>query len=220
MKTVSALCSFIYYFSDNIVWFSKIGFLDKFVPFSSQMTGYQIKWGWLKDNFSLAKTILELIIFTYSLYLKSKEDERLVEKLRSTCEPDMTITRKHLCFVYVRKLVILRRETRFIRVEIFIYMMRMILLTGSLKLVGHSYLHPVSMAIAGLLQAFTGVFKSMRSKKNFCKLEADDLSQFVDDDEPLGQDMKDAVRKQSSKMGRKQVIIDDKEITRMQSRGD
>jgi len=34
LKTLSATFSFIYYFTDNIVWFSKIGFFDKEVPFS------------------------------------------------------------------------------------------------------------------------------------------------------------------------------------------
>jgi len=34
LKTLSATFSFIYYFTDNIVWFSKIGFFEKIVPFS------------------------------------------------------------------------------------------------------------------------------------------------------------------------------------------
>ena len=43
----------------------------------------------------------------------------------------------HTNVYFLRKIVILRREMRFIRVEIFIYTMRMILLIASLKLVGH-----------------------------------------------------------------------------------
>jgi hypothetical protein len=75
----------------------------------------------------------------------------------------------------LRKILILRRELRFIRVEISIYLMRMILLIGNLKLVGHSYLNPIFVSICGLSQAVAVVFKSMKSKKNFFKLEIEDL---------------------------------------------
>lgn len=34
LKMISCICSFIYYFTDNIVWLSKIGFMDKTIPFS------------------------------------------------------------------------------------------------------------------------------------------------------------------------------------------
>ena len=85
------------------------------------------------------------------------------------------IVRNKLNFVYLRKILILRRELRFIRVEISIYLMRMILLIGNLKLVGHSYLNPIFVSICGLSQAVAVVFKSMKSKKNFFKLEIEDL---------------------------------------------
>ena len=49
LKTISASCSFIYYFTDNIVWLSKIGFLSKFVPLSKRLLGRDIKWGKIKD---------------------------------------------------------------------------------------------------------------------------------------------------------------------------
>ena len=39
LKTNSAICSFIYYFTDNIIWFSKIGFVSKFIPFSEKVLG-------------------------------------------------------------------------------------------------------------------------------------------------------------------------------------
>ena len=112
-----------------------------------------------------------------------KEETILLEKLENCCKGSDLITRNKICFVYLRKLLILRREARFIRVEIFIYLMRMILLISNLKLVGHTYLGPILVSIAGLLQAITVVFKSMRSKKNFCKLEIEDLKKFDDNDE-------------------------------------
>ena len=70
LKMISCICSFIYYFTDNIVWLSKIGFTDRFVPFSKRILGYPLKWGKIKDKFSLGKSILELVIYTYTYVLK------------------------------------------------------------------------------------------------------------------------------------------------------
>jgi hypothetical protein len=64
---------------------------------------------------------------------------------------------------------------RFILVEITIYCMRMILLISGLKLVGHDYLGPIFVSACGLFQATCSVFKSMKSKQNFFKLEIEDL---------------------------------------------
>ena len=75
LKIISAICSFIYYFSDNLVWFSKIGYINKFVPFSKKLYGHQVKWSLIKDAFSLAKTMLELFIYIYTYLLKVHEDQ-------------------------------------------------------------------------------------------------------------------------------------------------
>ena len=174
LKFVSSLCTFIYYFTDNIVWLSKIGYIDKYVP------GMQVKWGKIKDQFSLMKTILELIIFTYTRYLKKREFRKMKETLLSL--PNNLITKKEVSYVYLRKLVILRREIRFLSIEIFIYSMRMILLIGNLKLVGHSYLDPVLVSICALSQAWASVFKSMKSKKNFFRLEIEDIENHNKED--------------------------------------
>jgi hypothetical protein len=74
MKTTSAICSFIYYFTDNIVWLAKIGFVNKYIPFSHKLFADPVKWGYVKDQFSLLKTLLELVIYIYIYSLKVQED--------------------------------------------------------------------------------------------------------------------------------------------------
>jgi hypothetical protein len=81
MKVTSAVCSFIYYFTDNIVWLAKIGFVSKYIPLSDKVIGKSIKWGKIKDQFSLVKTILELVIYTYVHRIKTREIEELRETL-------------------------------------------------------------------------------------------------------------------------------------------
>ena len=93
---------------------------------------------------------------------------------------DQMIRRNKKCYVYLRKLVIHRREMRYIRIEIIIYLLRLILLTKGLQLKGHSYLDPVFVSGCALAMSIIVIFKSMRSKKNFYKLEADDIKDTED----------------------------------------
>lgn len=81
-------------------------------------------------------------------------------------------------------MLILRREMRYIRIEIFIYSLRLILLVSGLKLVGHSYLDPIFVSICGFIQAVTVVFKTIKSKKNFYKLEIEDLKDDEENTKP------------------------------------
>jgi hypothetical protein len=110
--------------------------------------GSELKWGKVKDLFSLLKTIFELWIYIYTIYLKYKEEAILMKKLDAF--DDQKIKKNHLSYVYLRKLVILWREIRFIIIEILIYSSRMILLTKGLKLVGHNVLDPIFVSVCGL----------------------------------------------------------------------
>mmetsp|Transcript_31961 Transcript_31961/g.23630 ORF Transcript_31961/g.23630 Transcript_31961/m.23630 type:complete len:90 (+) Transcript_31961:658-927(+) len=74
----------------------------------------------------------------------------------------------------MRKLILIRRKIRFHKLEVLIYVMRMLMLVSSLKLVGHQVLNPIFVSLCGLAQAFIGVFKSMKGKKKFFKLTIED----------------------------------------------
>ena len=165
MKTISTICSFFYYLTDNIVWLANMGYLNNKV--------FSYKWKKIKDGFSLTKTILEVIISTYTVYLKKKEERILRKKIyehsEKLVEPDTT------WYVLVRNLVISRRETVFSKVECCIYLSRMVLLTYSLKLSGHSYFNPIFISLCGLFQASCTVFKSMKGKKPFKVLTIEDV---------------------------------------------
>lgn len=75
LKIISTCCSFIYYLTDNIVYLSNLDFFSPFVPFLST----KLKWKDIKNRFSLTKTILEVIISFYSVYLKRKTEAKLNE---------------------------------------------------------------------------------------------------------------------------------------------
>lgn len=71
----------------------------------------------------------------------------------------------------------MRREAIFNRVEAVIYIMRMIMLVSSLKLMGHSILNPIFVSGCGIIQAVATVFKGMKGKKNFYKLTIEDINE-------------------------------------------
>lgn len=74
LKFCSALCSHNYYLFDNIVWFTQIGILDKFII-------SDIKWKKLKDIFSLWKTVFEIIISIYLVIIKTIKERLLIREL-------------------------------------------------------------------------------------------------------------------------------------------
>jgi len=169
LKIISTCCSFIYYFTDNIVYLSNMGFVNAFVPHTT------MKWKQIKNIFSFTKTILEIIIAIYTIYEKKKEELQISEKLQKFTEE--TLRWDSEANVLVRNLIILRREAIFNRVEALIYIMRMFMLVSSLKVVGHSILNPIFVSGCGIMQAFANVFKSMKGKKNFYKLTIEDIQE-------------------------------------------
>lgn len=72
-KLVSTFCSFIYYYTDNWLWLSNIGYTYP------TFLGYKIKR--TKNLFSLIKTVLELFISSLTVYLKLDEEKILIKKL-------------------------------------------------------------------------------------------------------------------------------------------
>jgi len=78
--------------------------------------------------------------------------------------------------MYVRDLIISLRESRFIKFDLLISACRAFMLTSSLKLVGHYYLHPIFVSMCGVTQAVVTIYKTIRSKKPFAKLTQDDVT--------------------------------------------
>jgi hypothetical protein len=62
LKIISTICSFFYYMGDNIVWLAGLGYMSPKI--------FNYKWKTIKNNFSLWKTILEVIISIFTISLK------------------------------------------------------------------------------------------------------------------------------------------------------
>ena len=63
LKIVSTACSFIYYFTDNVVWLANMGYASNKV--------FNVKWKHIKNTSSLLKTMLEVVISIYNVVTKT-----------------------------------------------------------------------------------------------------------------------------------------------------
>jgi|LakMenE01Jun11ns_1017448.scaffolds.fasta_scaffold8291641_1 hypothetical protein len=54
-------------------------------------------------------------------------------------------------YVIMRELIIKRREMRFNMIEASIYSMRFVMLVYSLKLIGHTWIDPISVSLCGVM---------------------------------------------------------------------
>ena len=73
LKIISTICSFFYYLTDNIVWLANIGYMNSKI--------FSYRWKKIKDGFSLTKTILEVVISLYTVFLKKREERILRKKI-------------------------------------------------------------------------------------------------------------------------------------------
>ena len=166
LKIVSTACSFIYYFTDNVVWLANMGYASNKV--------LNVKWKHIKNTSSLLKTMLEVVISIYNVVTKTILARKLEKKLAVFGNNKVDLDSE--VYVLARNLIILRREIRFNFVEVLIYLSRMVLLTSSLKLIGHSQLNSIFVSGCGLFQSACQVFKNMKGKKNFHKLTIEDVT--------------------------------------------
>lgn len=123
LSVFTYICSCMYYFSDNTLWF--IGILAKSGAINKS---YKKGWKYRKNVFSLSRIIAYLIILVYSLILQYKEIKK-TRDLMKKFEED------HVCSKELGSILIEgRRKERFLYLEMTISILRYIMLTSSLKL--------------------------------------------------------------------------------------
>ena len=72
--------------------------------------------------------------------------------------------------IYLRNLIILRRETFFHHIEVVIFLTRALMLFYDLKVFEQRFMNPIFISACGIVQVFSNMVKSMNAKKSFYKL--------------------------------------------------
>lgn len=143
LKIVTTCCEFIYYFTDNIVYLAKLDFVDLFVP------GTSLKWKAVRNMFSLIKTMLQLLVALYTIREKNKEEAVLLSKLDQF--RDEVLKWNSEANLYLRNLIILRRETFFNHIEVVIFLTRAVMLFYDLRVFQQRFLHPIFVSGCGIV---------------------------------------------------------------------
>ena len=155
----------MYFLLDNIVWFSSIKVISKYIA-------YNFKWKQTRDMFSLGRCIFSIfssLSYVVDLLLREKQLFKKLDKYNH-----ITITQAHESYIFLRDLIINRWKIRFHLVEAFTNIFRTCMLCFALKVVGSTYMHPIFVAICGIISSFLAVFKSL-TKWNFITLNVNDL---------------------------------------------
>jgi hypothetical protein len=111
--------------TDNIVYLAKLEFVDLYV------FGSSIKWKFVRNMFSLIKTMLQLLVAAYTIWEKKKEEKSLLEKLQKFSQE--TLKWNSEANLYLRNLIILRREILFHHIEAVVFLTRAIMLFYDLR---------------------------------------------------------------------------------------
>ncbi len=159
LKIISTCCSFVYYFTDNIVFLASVDFVSPKVPYAKNL-----KWKQIKNSFSLIKTVLEVIISFSQLRSNKSETANLFNILQQY--DNEVLKFKSKANVVWQQIFSLRHEAKVERIWASINIMRMIMLLSKLKIVGHEYLNPIFVSLCGVCQAAANVFKVINEKNN------------------------------------------------------
>lgn len=143
LKIVTTCCEFIYYLTDNIVYLAKLEFVDPLVP------GSKIRWKFVRNTFSLIKTILQLLVAVYTIWEKKKEQNNLLEKLNKF--QNELLKWNSEAYYYLRNLIILRREILFHYIEVVIFLTRAVMLFYDLKVFKQRFMNPIFVSGCGIV---------------------------------------------------------------------
>jgi len=147
---LSHFCSFGYFLLDNLVWASSIGLISKFIA--------GVKWKSSKDSFSLARIIFETTASFFILFNK-RRIEQMLEKLVSQDTNEEKIRKSSENYYFLSKLLHIRRQKRFKRLECMQNFMRMIMLLYSLKKSVRPYINPIVIELFGIITSAISIWK-------------------------------------------------------------
>eukprot|EP00347_Sterkiella_histriomuscorum_P014964 403358829 len=163
LKTISFVCTFFLYLSDNILWLANMGIIKK-------IFFQKVKWKRFKDFFALWKNIVEIIKQSFE-QLRNLKKQHDVQVRMSQIENEKILPKSE-AHELVRKLIILRKKLRFTLIGIIQNILRTVMLLFRLKMpYMHEIFHPIFISQCGMLSSYLGILKLFKEKKQFVKLK-------------------------------------------------
>ena len=109
-----------------------------------------------------------MLVAIYTIIEKKREEASIQDKLQQFA--DDVLKWNSEANLYLRNLIILRRETFFHRIEVIVYLTRAVMLFYDLRVFGQMFLNPIFVSACGIVQVCSNMVKSMSGKKSIYKL--------------------------------------------------
>jgi len=162
--TLRHVSSFFYYILDNTLWGVKTGVLSEYVDHDT----YKV-WKYKKNWFSLFRNILQLTINLLKWDMSNTKHRMYTSELQSM--RNKIVQTDDESYDVIRLLIRRRRKRRYQMLEVIHSVLRLVMLSKSLKLPGYSHLEPVFVAFCGLTSSVMSLFKAFTEKQKLLKIE-------------------------------------------------
>lgn len=129
----SGVCSFFYYFLDNLIWMSK----NRYKALSR-----------IKDLFSISRCLIEVYICLYEIACDLKKEEMILKKLG--LYDDCFIAETEESYTLIRDLIKIRHQMSFYVLDLVTNILRVWMLYKSLQFWGSEYMEEIFVNIAGV----------------------------------------------------------------------
>ena len=160
LSIVTCLLSALYYISDNILWVFSVLIKSKILN-----KGREVDIKHNKNLFSFYRVISYIMTLLFDLKLKS--DQIRITKANITNQKNIGKTEPKT------SLITIRRKVRFIQMELFLSLLRVAMLTQTLKLPGYEYFDPIVISLCGLISSAMALFKAIFEKDIVVNVQRD-----------------------------------------------
>ena len=165
---MTLLSSFLFYISDNLVWFANMGIIGH----RTTLFSFHLEWRGLKDVIALWKNLIELVKYAVDALRNFWRQHDLITVLSKMEEHIVSKSgRGPTSYEMLRELISLRSKMRFIIMGTLQNLLRITMLTHRLRFpLAHEWIHPIGVCVCGIASNIIAIAKLFREKKMVIQL--------------------------------------------------
>lgn len=157
LKLIRHCIGVVYYFLDNVIWTINIGLL-----WEVGNNNYRVEK--VKDFLSLIRYVMRMVIFCITFHSKLMKEKYLRIDLMTLPKKEILLGEQGLDLTH--SLIKARSKRRFQTLEMFINVLRIIMLSKSLRLPGSDRLSRVFYCMCGVISVALSLFKLLTHKSS------------------------------------------------------
>lgn len=157
LKLIRHCIGVVYYFLDNVIWTINIGLLWEVGNNNSRVEN-------VKDSLSLIRYLMRMVIFCITFHSKLMKEKYLRIDILTLPKKEILLDEQGLELTH--SLIKARSKRRFQTLEMFINVLRIIMLSKSLRFPGTDRLSRVFYCMCGVISVALSLFKLLTHKSS------------------------------------------------------